>query len=93
MRKSEQHPCAEPLDVKKLLIDFAGLLLVGDGILTLADPKRHCLLYEIGPKPCRDLVDQFAQHPTMSRWAGLVEAIAGLLLAESQKPSRWEMHS
>ena len=89
MRKSEQHPRSEAIDVKKLLIDFVGLLLVGDGILTLADPKRHCLLYEIGPKPCRDLVDQFAQHPTMFRWAGLVEAIAGVLLAESQKPSRW----
>ncbi len=73
--------------MKKLLFDFAGLLLVGDGILTLTDPKRHCLLYEIGPKPCRDVVDQFAQHPNVSRWAGLAEAVLGLLLAESQKPS------
>jgi hypothetical protein len=37
------------------------------------------------------LVDQFAQHPTMSRWAGLAEALVGILLAESQKPSRWGM--
>ena len=91
MRKSKQHPRPEALSVKKLLIDFAGLLLVGDGILTIADPTRHCLLYEIGPKPCRDLVDQFALHPTMARWAGLAEAGLGILLAETQKPSRREM--
>lgn len=74
--------------MKKLLLDFTGLLLIGDGILTLADPKRHCLLWEIGPKPCRDLVDEFAQHPGATRWAGLAEALVGILLAESQKPSR-----
>jgi hypothetical protein len=72
--------------VKKLLFDFAGMLLAGDGILTLADPKRHCLLWEIGPKPCRELVDQFAQHPTMSRWVGVAEMLAGIALAEFQKP-------
>jgi hypothetical protein len=77
--------------VKKLLLDFAGLLLVGDGILTFADPKRHCLLYEIGPKPCHDVVDQFVQHPKFTRWAGLAEAILGILIAEAQKPSPFSM--
>ncbi len=64
------------------------MLLIGDGLLTLADPKRHCLLWEIGPKPCREFIDEFAQHPTMSRWAGLGEAVLGLFLAEAQKPAK-----
>lgn len=74
--------------MKKQALDLLGMLLIGDGQLTLADPKRHCLLWEIGPKPCRELIDEFAQHPTMSRWAGLAEAVLGLFLAEAQKPSR-----
>lgn len=73
--------------MKKRLLDLFGMLLVGDGLLTMADPTRHCLLWEVGPKPCRDLADEFARHPTMSRCAGLVEAAIGIFLAEAQKPA------
>ena len=73
--------------MKKRLLDFAGPLLVGDGLLTLIDPQRHCLLWEIGPKPCRALIDEFAEHPKVSRWLGAVEIVAGVLLAETQKPT------
>jgi hypothetical protein len=72
--------------MKKLLFDLFGMLLVGDGLLTLVHPKRHCLLWEIGPEPCRELIDQFVEHPSMARWAGLAEAITGVLIAESQQP-------
>jgi hypothetical protein len=71
--------------MKKRILDLVGLLLVGDGLLTLADPKRHCLMWEIGPEPCRDFVDAFVQHPTVSRIGGAMEVIVGLLLAEAQK--------
>ncbi len=63
------------------------MLLVGDGLLTIADPQRHCILWEVGPKPCRDVMDQFAKHPTMSRWFGLGEALLGVILAEYQTPA------
>jgi len=79
--------------MKKRFFDLLGLLMVGDGLLTLADPKRHCLLWEIGPKPCREMADEFVRHPKLARWAGLAEVVLGLVLAEAQKPavksSRW----
>jgi len=75
--------------MKKRLFDLLGLLLVGDAVLTFANPKRHCLLWEIGPQPCRDALDEFAQHPAMSRVASIGQAFIGILIAESQKPDLW----
>ena len=72
--------------MKKRLMELFGLLLIGDGILTLINPKRHCLLWEIGPKPMRDFADEFVQHPTLSRWGGLAEALTGAFLSEAQVP-------
>jgi len=73
--------------MNRRILEMFGLLMVGDGILSLFQPKRHCLLWEIGPKPCRELIDTFAQHPTATRWAGIAEAGLGLLLAAQQKPA------
>ncbi len=72
--------------MNKRLLEFLGLLLVGDGVLSLVDPKRHCLLWEIGPKSCRDFIDEFAQHPASTRWLGAAEAALGVWLASEQKP-------
>jgi hypothetical protein len=72
--------------MKTRLLDLLGMLLVGDGALTLADPKRHCLIWEVGPKPCREMVDEFVKHPTLSRWLGAAEMAIGLMMAEMQKP-------
>lgn len=74
--------------MKKRFLDLLGLLMVGDGLLTLADPKRHCLLWEIGPKTCREMTDEFVRHPALARWAGLAEVLIGFVLAETQKPER-----
>ncbi|HEY2573740.1 MAG TPA: hypothetical protein VGH65_06715 [Verrucomicrobiaceae bacterium] len=72
----------------KQVLEFLALLMVGDGVLTLADPKRHCMLWEIGPKPCRNFADEFVKHPQMSRWLGLGEVMMGIALAELQKPTK-----
>jgi hypothetical protein len=73
--------------MKKLFLDFLGLLMVGDGVLTLIDPKRHCLLWEVGPKPCQELIDEFAEHPRIARVSGLLEIFLGIMISETQKPS------
>ena len=75
--------------MKTKLLDLLGMLLIGDGALTLADPKRHCLLWEVGPKPCRAVMDEFVKHPTMSRCVGVAEMAIGLVLAEMQRPNGW----
>jgi hypothetical protein len=76
--------------MNKRLFDLLGMLLVGDGLLTLANPKRHCLLWEVGPKACRDLMEECAEHPTMTRWIGVAEALLGVALAEAQRPELWQ---
>jgi hypothetical protein len=89
--ESEPTRTPETSYMKKRLLDFLGMLLVGDGLLTLADPQRHCLLWEIGPKPCRELMDECARHPTMTRCIGLTETVLGILLAEAQTPNFWQL--
>jgi hypothetical protein len=72
--------------MKERLLDLFGLLLVGDGVLTLLDPKRHCLLWEVGPKGCREMIDGFVEHPQVTRCLAVAEVLAGALVAQMQKP-------
>lgn len=67
------------------------MLMVGDGLLSLINPKRHCLLWETGPKAWRDLADEFAEHPKVTRGLGLAEMAAGVWLASEQKPKLSEL--
>ena len=67
------------------------MLMVGDGLLSLIDPKRHCLLWETGPKVWRDFADEFAEHPQVTRGVGVAEILAGLWLASEQKPKLSEL--
>jgi hypothetical protein len=62
------------------------MLLIGDGLLSLLDPKRHCLLWEVGPESCRELIDEFVEHPRMTRGVGFAELVLGVLLSSEQKP-------
>lgn len=62
------------------------MLMVGDGLLSLINPKRHCLLWDVGPKAWRTMVDEFADHPKVTRGFGVAEVAAGLWLAAEQKP-------
>ena len=73
--------------MNRRLLETLGMLLIGDGILSLLEPKRHCLLWEIGPEPCRELIDQFVQHPAATRLIGVAEAALGLLIASQQSPT------
>jgi hypothetical protein len=71
----------------KRSLEFIGMLLIGDGLLSLISPRRHCLLWDIGPGPCRELVEEFADHPNLARTAGVLETLLGLLLASEQQPA------
>ena len=72
--------------MKRRLTELLGLLLVGDGILSAVDPKRHCLLWEVGPELFQEAMDEFARHPAVTRVVGAAEAIVGLWLASRQEP-------
>ncbi len=72
--------------MEKRLKELLGMMMIGDGMLSLLDPKRHCLLWEIGPPPCREFIDEFVQHPGLTRLLGAVELGLGVWLASRQEP-------
>jgi hypothetical protein len=72
--------------MKTRITEFLAMLLVGDGVLSAIDPERHCLLWEIGPEPCRKAMDEFATHPAVTRVLGALEAAAGIWIASRQEP-------
>jgi hypothetical protein len=69
----------------KQLLDIFAMLLIGDGLLSAINPRRHCLLWEVGPEPCRKLIDEFAEHPQLTRGAGALELLLGLWLASHEE--------
>ena len=76
--------CPRTLNMKQLL-DVFGMMLIGDGLLTVLRPSRHCLLWDVGPEPCRKLAGELADHPPVARAAGALELLAGLWLASRQE--------
>lgn len=66
------------------LPEVAAVAMIGDGVITLFQPRRHVTLWRSGPKPWRRAMDAFAVRPELTRWLGAVEAAAGLWLASRQ---------
>ena len=51
------------------MLDFLALLIVGDSVLTLLNPRRHLLLWDFGPKPCQRMIDSLVLVRGASRGA------------------------
>ena len=58
--------------------------MIGDGVLTLAVPRRHILLWRIGPEGYKRLAEVFARRPALSRLLAAAEVLGGLWLALRQ---------
>lgn len=71
----------------KRVFELLGILMIGDGLLSVLEPRRHCKLWEVGPEPMKDLVGTFTEHPDLARVGGFVEALAGFWLASKQAPN------
>lgn len=65
----------------KRILTVVGLFMIGEGLVAAIHPRRYMSLWRMGPEPCRDLVDWFAGNPEATRAIGVVELLAGLLLA------------
>jgi hypothetical protein len=66
--------------------EAAAMLMIGDGVLGLARPAEHCLIWRGGPRWWRDTIDWFADHPQVTRGAAALELGAGLwLVLRSQR--------
>jgi hypothetical protein len=62
------------------------MIMIGDALVTLVDPQRHCRLWMKGPEKWRQFVGLFVEHPGISRGLAFGELGLGMWLAEKQKP-------
>jgi hypothetical protein len=74
--------------MNKRLKELGAMMMVGDGVLGMATPERHCRLWQVGPEPWQQLVEQFAERPGLTRLLGAAEVALGLWLAAHQKSGR-----
>lgn len=72
----------------KQLKEFLAILMVGDGVIGLAAPRRHSLLWKFGPESYKQLMADFAKRPVLVRIVSVLSVGAGLWLALSQYEER-----
>lgn len=68
--------------------ELLAILMVGDGVIGLAAPRRHSLLWRFGPEGYRRLMAAFAERPILVRLLSAASVGAGLWLALRQYEGR-----
>lgn len=66
------------------LLELGALFLIGEGIMGLINPRRHSMLWHVGPQLAKALTEELAEHPNAARAIYLAEAAAGVALAMLQ---------
>jgi len=74
------RPSDEAL-LKRRGMEIVAMALVGDGALSLADPRGHAELWRRGPALWRSMIEPFARRPGLTRALGAAMVVAGLWLA------------
>jgi hypothetical protein len=60
------------------------MLIIEDGVVGLAAPKRHTFLWRFGPEGSRRAMEAFAERPTLTSLPAAAEVAFGLWLALRQ---------
>ena len=68
----------------KRLLELAGLILIGDGLMGLIHPRRHSLLWHFGPELAKAVTEELAEHPQTARAIYAAELAVGVVLATTQ---------
>lgn len=64
--------------------EVLAILMVGDGVIGLAAPRRHSLLWKFGPERYKQIMADFAKRPILVRFLSAASIVAGLWLALRQ---------
>lgn len=72
--------------ITKRVIQAGALLLIGDGIRGLIQPRWRSLLWYFGPEIARAATEELADHRTIARCVYAAETALGLLIAARQTP-------
>lgn len=68
----------------KRLLELTGLILIGDGLMGLIFPRRHSLLWHVGPQLAKAVTEELADHPQTARTIYAAELVVGVVLATTQ---------
>ncbi len=69
----------------KRLKETLAILMIGDGVLSILNPKRHTRLWAQGPKRWEKSMKYFIKRPTLTRFLAAIELAFGGILASKQK--------
>jgi hypothetical protein len=76
----------------KLSGEALAMLMIGDGVLAIAQPRRHAQLWNIGPEPWRNLCSYFERRPGLTMAAGAASVVLGLWLASSLRADEEDVY-
>jgi hypothetical protein len=87
------HETAQPESIMNIrrLIQLIALVMIGDGVIGTFKPRRHSLLWDIGPGPFRNMMETLAANPGKARLLYGAEILLGAWLAERQTPGKVEL--
>jgi hypothetical protein len=74
--------------LRRLVVETVAIAMVGDGVVTLLQPRRHAGLWRTGPQPWRESMRFLEHRPVLTAMLGGIEAAAGLWLASRQTRER-----
>src|SRR4051794_19243353 len=67
--------------ITKKLLELTGLILIGDGLMGLLRPRRHSLLWHVGPQLAKAVTEELADHPNTARSIYAAEVALGIAVA------------
>ncbi len=70
--------------MRSRLLEFVGLVLIGDGLMGLLRPRRHSLLWHVGPQLAKAVTEELAEHPQTARAIYAAELALGVAIASIQ---------
>ena len=66
--------------------EMVAMMMIGEGLVTVVEPERHCMLWKAGPRLWERMLEPFVDHPNMTRVLGAAQLALGFWLAARQ----WE---
>jgi hypothetical protein len=72
--------------ITRRMIEIGALLLIGEAIMGLLQPRRYSLLWHFGPRVLRAMTEELAEHPNTARAIYALEGATGIAIAASQTP-------
>ena len=69
---------------KRRLLETFAIVTIGDGAIEILAPRRHSLLWDVGPEGARKVARHFAEHPARMRLLGAAQVGFGIWLALRQ---------